>query len=330
VLSIVSGGCTPVTDEDGNILHYKVKSYVHKKRPRREETWVIPEPAAKAIEVLERATENRRRKSGTKWLFQHTACYTNRVCVLKQARWDRNRANLYLREFVERANSEFSAGIPADQPIHPKRFRRTLARFIVREPFGVIAGKLQYKHAKAIIFQGYAGHDLREEVDEEAIDDAISRLLDIEKDAKEGMVAGPGLTSVLRAIDIARSSVEAKVDDGGRLIETALRSPAKRLNVGRLNYCFFDPAKALCLSDAEKADPAAGPRLTLCNPDNCANSIVTKAHLPLWKDMLADVRERLKAPKLNSIQRLALRAQETRILSLLERAERRAASADAD
>ena len=38
-----------------------------------------------------------------------------------------------------------------------RQFRRTLAWYIANRPFGVVAGKIQYKHASVAMFDGYAG-----------------------------------------------------------------------------------------------------------------------------------------------------------------------------
>jgi hypothetical protein len=47
---------------------------------------------------------------------------------------------------------------------------RTVAWHIAHQPFGVVAGKIQYKHAQVAIFEGYAGSSasgFRAEIEDE-------------------------------------------------------------------------------------------------------------------------------------------------------------------
>lgn len=60
-----------------------------------------------------------------------------------------------------------------------RQFRRTLAWYIANRPFGVVAGKIQYKHASVAMFGGYAGSSasgFRQEVEQEL---ALGQLDDI-------------------------------------------------------------------------------------------------------------------------------------------------------
>ena len=78
---------------------------------------------------------------------------------------------LRLARYAAHANNLFStpdqAFIPGDGdeatpwPLTTMQFRRTLAWHIAHQPFGVVAGARQYKHAQVAVFEGYAIRDLR-------------------------------------------------------------------------------------------------------------------------------------------------------------------------
>ena len=60
-----------------------------------------------------------------------------------------------------------------------RQFRRTLAWYIANRPFGVVAGKIQYKHASVAMFDGYAGSSasgFRQEIEQER---ALGQLDDV-------------------------------------------------------------------------------------------------------------------------------------------------------
>lgn len=72
--------------------------------------------------------------------------------------------NADIGHFISWVNASFAvpgstAAIPADPcgPIYGRRFRRTLAYFIVRQPRGLIAAALQYGHLSTKVTLSYAG-----------------------------------------------------------------------------------------------------------------------------------------------------------------------------
>jgi hypothetical protein len=79
---------------------------------------------------------------------------------------------------------------------------RTLAWHIAHQPFGVVAGAKQYKHAKLAMFDGYAGTSASGFAAEVAVEEAVA-LLDyaeeLYRDWNDGGRAGGGATARINA-----------------------------------------------------------------------------------------------------------------------------------
>ena len=163
-----------------------------------------------------------------------------------------------------------------------RQFRRTIAWYIANRPFGVIAGKIQYKHASVAMFEGYAGAphgDFRRAVEQERVlgqlDDVVAYYEAYLQGDEPG---GPASSRLKQEFDHVRDTLG---DLPGRLLDqkrlrTMLAHLGKPLHVGFLNDCFFDPASALCLRPDDK--PVA-PVISRCSPDRCPNSCLTTRHV---------------------------------------------------
>jgi hypothetical protein len=74
-----------------------------------------------------------------------------------------------------------------------------------------------------------------------------------------------------------------------------------------LNDCFFDRDAALCLRSSNQG--GAQPLLPLCQPDRCANSVITAGHAGRWQQAGGEVKALLLRRKdLSQNQRHALKA----------------------
>jgi hypothetical protein len=72
-----------------------------------------------------------------------------------------------------------------------RQLRRTLAWYIASQPFGVIAGMIQYGHASAMMFEGYAGTSqsgFRSEIEEERRLAQLSDIVEMYEDWKAGSI----------------------------------------------------------------------------------------------------------------------------------------------
>ncbi|MFP5432410.1 MAG: hypothetical protein ACLGIM_04730, partial [Alphaproteobacteria bacterium] len=205
-------GCLRATlREDGTTKGYEVSGRIYKGDKRRvegrEHTWVVIEPVAKAIGALERLSSCLNElgwhplgdaSDGADLLFWSNASRSERRALTGKQSLD------YVRTFVEQCRSSVAymcrgqseekiREIRALYEIPPgdnglpwrfetRQFRRTLAWYIARQPFGIIAGMLQFGHASAIIFEGYAGQSASGFRDEIAEFELLGQLEDITED----------------------------------------------------------------------------------------------------------------------------------------------------
>jgi integrase len=279
---------------DGVVERYRIRGTLFKNMPDkkgREETWVAIEPVAKAIEVLERLTKPLRLQSGKKDLFL-------------AGKWGINvpstsSINDGLRLFARHVGAPLVDGKP--WRLSTRQFRRTLARWIARRPFGEIAGMMQFKHIQMATFEGYVGSDpgWRKDLEQEKLIADIERLEDLEIDILNGTVAGP---KGLELVESFRGIAGDRRDDDERYM---LKHLAKTLFVGPFNLCFYEPAFALCQQHAPEKDRYT-PITSHCQPNLCPNSCITKEHLPAWEAQLVEIQRLRKRPKLPEPQRAAL------------------------
>jgi hypothetical protein len=199
-------------------------------------------------------------------------------------------ASVRVNDFRDHANALFSsrAGpfIPADGdrpwPFTTRQFRRTLAWHLAHQPFGVVAGARQYKHAKITVFEGYAGSSASGFAAEVAAEEAVARLdyvEDLYRDWNDGARAGGGAAADIGAeFDRIRrdlGDLPGTVADPPRL-RTMLRHLTTTLHPGVLNDCFFTPATAVCLKRATTLGGPA-PQHTACL--RCPNARRSTVHL---------------------------------------------------
>ena len=157
---------TTQQDAEGRTYRWKVTRLAFKGESNpagTAATWVIGEPAARAISVLEQL-----QPASESLLFAHlphsgaagpAGGAPNRAVTTKST-------NCQMIELMQWINTYCTArnrndGIPTIDGTVPSlstsRFRRTLAWFIARQPGGSIAGAIQYRHLSIQMFEGYCG-----------------------------------------------------------------------------------------------------------------------------------------------------------------------------
>ena len=233
--------------------------------------------------------------------------------------------NRYREHLDERFGASEQPAIPLVEGrswiFNTRQFRRTVAWYIANRPFGVVAGKIQYKHASVAMFDGYAGSSasgFRQEVEQEhhlgQLDDIVAHY---EAAQRGERLAGPGASRVTHEIDrVAQEigSLPGVIADGKR-VKAMLAHLARTLHVGYLNDCFFEPATALCLS--RSTGSASEPILSNCAPDRCPNSCIARRHLPSWQAAIAHAEAMLDEKRLSSVQRTAIRQDRDRMRKLI-------------
>lgn len=171
-----------------------------------------------------------------------------------------------------------------------RQFRRTLAWYIAHRPFGVVAGSIQYKHARLAVFEGYAGTSASGFTAELHAEEALARLdlleglyRDWNRGGRSGGVAAGRVNAEFERIRRHLGDLPGLVADTTRL-RVMLEHLAKILHPGVLSDCFFQPATALCLTH-RPSGPANAPALPAPAANQCLRCPnarrTTRHHHPL-------------------------------------------------
>lgn len=302
---------------DGLVIRYKLTARVWKNEADTGTSaeWVVHELVAKAIETLEALGKYDD-------LFLRDFARKNGPTSFCEA------IHPWLNLFSTHA-STLGFDIPRiggeNWVFNAMQFRRTLASYIARQPFGVVAGMIQYKHLSVAIFEGYAGTSesgFRGEVEEE---EALMKLEDVlscyESHKKGEVFGGPGgshLHSDLQKIQNQAEDFPGMIVDQKRL-RAMLKNLAERLHVSALNDCYFNEATAVCLQKGKAKGTT--PKINMCEPSRCSNSVIRIDHLPAWK---LQEQEALKFRKLpiSSLQKELIDSRLQEIKGAVETARR--------
>lgn len=326
VQSLQTGCLKRDLGRDGRTERLAIAGVTWKDRGARGEQvdWITIEPAVRAIRVAERLSERFRRSAGTEqlWLALDDRSTTNSGTPLLITR----KINRFREHLDERYGTDEAPAIPRPGDeiwrFNTRQFRRTLAWYIANRPFGVVAGKIQYKHASVAMFDGYAGSSasgFRQEVEQELVLGQLDDIIDYFEKHRRGHgprgPAGRRVGAELARVGNEFGPLPGLIADRKRL-KAMLAHLARTLHVGYLNDCFFDPSSALCLREAEKPS-ASAPILSRCAPDRCPNACLVERHLPPWEASIAAAEELLADKRLSPLQREALRQDNERMRKLI-------------
>ena len=166
----------------------------------RADPWIVIEPVARAVAVLERLHDQ-------PLLFPTTFIPTAVARALARDRIGKARTNTVMTIHIGRLVSwvnDYCAARGRDEQIPPdpsgrlfgpSRFRRTLAWHIVRRPRGLVAGAIQYGHVQVQITLGYSGSYASGFPDEHAFETWLRAWT---SSPTPSSVAGPASTSAAR------------------------------------------------------------------------------------------------------------------------------------
>ncbi|NGO12121.1 hypothetical protein G5C60_32085 [Streptomyces sp. HC44] len=284
-----------------------IKSQKIKHDPKRPEScWWIIEPVAEAIAVAEQLS----------WHPTHL------FASLKPPRGKKNRggrgitASDDIDYFVERVNTNADAyglePIP-DAHVRSHMFRRTMSVITGREPDSEVALGLQLKHAARRAMancttQAYAQMDTRwaKEFDQQLEHAAALRLVDLLKARRTGekVAVGPGAERLHAGLDQVISAMDdnlvlrAQIADE-RAEAALLADQFPNLHLGTINHCMFDAPQAECQNELPADQRGRAPLIGACQPDRCRNSVITRAHAPIWIAEEDDLKARAKDPNLS-------------------------------
>lgn len=319
LLSLEAGCCIDDDGPDGHNMHY-INTIVHKHRGNgTRDTWVVIDEVVKSIGILETLTEHVRTATndnrlmitdGTNSFFNVQKDFTGAEIT----EFTSDAVIFQIQSFRDYCNKNLSrppipdwtdkTGKLKPWQFNMRQFRRTLARYIARQPFGVIAGMLQYKHVEVAIFEGYAGSepDWNKLLEQEKVLASVDILDELAIDLSQGAIAGEfGIRLKEEFVTEFRGRAE---DFPPSQIAKWLANSKKALFVGKFNFCFFDPMKALCTLETKQKDK---PVLNFCQPEHCGNACITKRHAPIWEAQLKQAEECAEHPKTSEFQRHALR-----------------------
>lgn len=289
--SIRRGCVTHIRTTESGVKVYELKGKTYKSvtNPEgKDATWVCVEPVAQAVAVLERLN------AGSEYILSAPGQKEKQF-------FGPSKVSVLCKNFQKRVNRHYTnesrPGFPTDEKgnvhhIHPQMFRRTLAAYIALQPYGIVAGMLQYKHVQVLTFEGYAGTSasgFKLEVEAEKQIAAEDDVLDIYRKATVGDVgAGPAGVAIERNI----AKFEGRV-----LSEKQLKSLATSASItfhkGELSNCFYDPEKSLCRSELvrqiELFDTEPGPVFSACSPARCGCSYIGTEHLPAWTKLIKEI-----------------------------------------
>ncbi len=339
-----------VRDEHGKVKGYELVGRIFKTRKNvdgAEHRWTVIEPVARAVlaairlqDYLHNSADRTEAPRDDEPLFKPAL-----IRGVGNVQLTAHQSTVYLNYFAKecrRLAEEMAAAAPAeadrilalyhipdegDKPWRwrTRQLRRTLAWYIASQPFGVIAGMIQYGHASAMMFEGYAGTSqsgFRSEIEEERRLAQLSDIVEMYEDWKAGINPGGPMRSKLVA---EFTSIRSKIGDlPGTVVDDRRRAKmlsntAVTLHPGYINDCFFYADHALCL---KVKGAEAQPAFTRCQPARCPNSVVARRHVLALQSCIADAETMKNGKNISPIQKHAIEAQIDIYRQLLEQVER--------
>jgi integrase len=276
------------------------------KRPEGEERtdpWVVIEPVATAVAVLEHLHDR-------DLLFPTTLFDTPIADAQAQDRLGMARTTQVLAHHIDlfttwitsycttTGRDERIPPDPSGRKLYPTRFRRTLAWHIVRRPRGLVAGAIQYGHLHVGVTLGYSGTYASGFPDDHAFETWLLRLeqlTDADRQLREGEhVSGPAAAAYSQRVHQASRQFAGRVLTTTRQARDLLDNPTLQIHQGKGMTCVFDPATAKCrLGGAESI--RLTPDLTDCRP-GCQNIARTDRDIAVLRGQLTELQELVDDP----------------------------------
>jgi hypothetical protein len=326
-------GCVSVLrDTNGNPYRWRVHGLAFKGETDPSgapATWVVGEPAARAIAILERMHPN-----GVDWLFAAVRVGPgagsagrggNMTLTLAGTNRQLNRFVVWINDYC--AGTGRLDGLPTvggrRWQLTTRQFRRTLSWFIARRSGGVIAGALQYRHHSIQMFEGYAGTSesgFRAEVEAEEALARGERLLAMIDRHDHTQLAGPAAAEAARRLDEMgkRARYQGITITDRKQLQRLMKRDDPVIYPGHYATCVYDHTKALCRQRV-KLNGHAEPDLAGCRPLDCRNVALTEDNLASWHTELESVDRELAArPLLPPLLRELLQGRRDEITAFID------------
>lgn len=255
---------------------------------RRQDPWVVVEPVARAVQVLER-------------LHDQDLLFTNQIDPTRRYVKRRSGGSARVAQVVtddiqafvrfadQLAQHHGADPIPTDPHgfLNITRFRRTLAWFIRRRPRGLVAASIQYGHVHTRMTQGYAGSYDSGFPDELAFEDFLARLEEFADDDQalgDGEhVSGPASSLYRQRLSAANARFAGYALTSKRQARDLLANPLLQIYHGEGMTCVFDATKAACQLRGAREDPLVTPDIDDCRP-GCRNIARTDRDIATIRD----------------------------------------------
>lgn len=324
-------GCAGIDDATSELL---IRGRIGKGRNRsaapenlatQARPWVVVQPVHTAITLLESLTRYRHLFPASFWIANKHRPSDHHARKTAEMNDD-------IDKLITWVNSSFQAPggapvIPPDpvRPVHARRFRRTLAYFIVRRPRGLIAAALQYAHVSTKVTLSYSGSADTSWMDDLAIErlemviDQVGDDLALLEDGEH--VSGPSAAEY-RARVARVSRFAGRVVSGVRNAERLLSQADPNIHHGEGMTCVWRRETAAC----RKAKLAIGlPDGDAPDDTECRTSCVNLAYTDRDIDQLRERLTRLDAAASHPLTPRPLRgralAQATQARAIIERHE---------
>ncbi|MGW7510191.1 hypothetical protein ACWGJ0_21110 [Streptomyces massasporeus] len=306
VLALRRGCCTRVERDDGTV-RFEVRGRHFKgvldeegnaigEGEERLDPWIVLEPVARAIAVVEELEDGEQLFTRTLYRYAKGTCMP-RTGLSSDTAVERIRAFTAWANQLAAAHDRPHELIPSDPDgaVALRRFRRTIAWFIYRQPGGRIALAVQYGHAATAMSESYAGRskaDMLEVLDQEkglalaeTLTEAGERLAAGEK------VSGPAADRY-RAAAAEFSDRYAGTYLGKRELRALIANPRLQVYEDPKAFltCNHDAFTALCNPDRDRADDGgrSTPDHSRCHPA-CANISRTDSQITALRAEVARI-----------------------------------------
>jgi hypothetical protein len=291
-------GCLTVwRDESGQVVRRRVTSLAFKGEHDPTgvtATWIVTAPVERAIKVLEAL-----QPSSQRYLFavlptsrHFRKDRTARVAPTAATNYDLVAFARWITRYCA-ANGR-ADGIPQvhgqEWRLSTRQFRRTLAWFIARQPGGVIAGAMQYRHLRVQMFEGYAGTSdsgFRAEVQAEEAIARGEKLGDLIVNHEHHRLLGPAAEEAeARLAEFERHvQFHGKVFNDAKRMKRHMDRHDPHVYPGVFVTCAHNADRALCRRD----DGEDGPSLPHCLPLRCRNVALTGENVDAFVHYLATI-----------------------------------------
>jgi hypothetical protein len=240
----------------------------------------IPDVTAKAIAIIERICCESRTYGAHNYLFSSI----NRVHFGKATH----------AAYPERAVKRVAEAVDADETIHPHRFRKTLAMYLIyQDPTNIEVVRQLFSHASLKMTLRYIMSlpGVNDEMKRIIAEQNVDVLLEVLEGALKGRIGGEAGKRVLHSVENSPQFV-ARLQDKGKealiqYVESMLEQGIKILHRTNLAICMKTPGyveAAPCDGKNENASEKIHPNLFACDPFNCRFAAFVESNIPSLKN----------------------------------------------